>query len=593
MFSSYGLLQQKKITDKDIKKKIGEQKVLNKPVQKEKTLGLKEVKVSPYLQQQPVPRLAAIPRQLHGLPYKGIQLGTPAVITAHNKVTQAKVTSTRIIQQAVSAKIPAVKPAGNKVVTDKMKKPKPAQAKAIWPEMITAKAPFVDVTRGKKMESKVAETKMSSPRVATVSPEFNMRDLNISYDHVLGTGGFGTVYKATWQGKAVAVKVPNLVSDIVKTKEIQEEFVDEIKKVKKIMHVKMPNVVGFYGVSLLKQNYRIVMQYMAYGSLHHVIHHHADLLTFSRQLQIIRDMVNGLDALHQRGLVHRDMKSPNVLLNGDMRAYVGDLAATREINSVTKIYRSSSLGVVGTPGWIAPESYLSRTYSANSDYFALGVIIWEMVSRQNPQLIDMDKPGKAQKFLVAEGKREAIPAACPPLLSGLMQRCWQTRPWDRPDKQQILDYLNPDLTEQSEQFSLPIFAQALRATTSALDLELDRMISLLLRLPALLNTIFHDRDYAGMSPVFLLAETSRGRSLLFAHKQLRAAIDPEVLNAVVPEGRFKGKSAADFIMIEPFAELFRKEDPLFYDKIAFEKRLQYEDNKNEDDEKKSFAGCKR
>ncbi len=254
-----------------------------------------------------------------------------------------------------------------------------------------------------------------------ISLNIAWKDLTLGRE--LGRGGFGVVYQGEWKFSEAAIKqllVPKLSGPAL------EEFRQEATI---MARMRSPNIVPLYGVCLEESHYAMVMEYLPKGSLFEILQS-SQTLDWPVRHQIGLDVGCGLAFLHSEKILHRDLKSPNVLLGEGMRAKLCDfgLAKVRsEVASTTKAETSA-----GTLLWMAPELFsFPPTRTDKTDVYALAVVLWELASRQLP-FQSAEGNTSLVKEWVKEGAREPIPEDTPPGIAKLIGRCWAQRAEDRP-----------------------------------------------------------------------------------------------------------------------------------------------------------------
>jgi serine/threonine protein kinase len=129
--------------------------------------------------------------------------------------------------------------------------------------------------------------------------------------------------------------------------------------------------------------------------------------------------------LHTQNIIHRDLKSLNILVDAQMRAKVSDFG----LSKIKLTTASTTKGGGGTPHWMAPELFDEEANTYASDVYATGIVFWEIAARKLPY------EGKNQMQIgryVEKGNRETIPGGIPARFASLMQRCWAQRAGDRP-----------------------------------------------------------------------------------------------------------------------------------------------------------------
>ncbi|KAK4255512.1 hypothetical protein QN277_008507 [Acacia crassicarpa] len=206
---------------------------------------------------------------------------------------------------------------------------------------------------------------------------------------VIGVGGNGKVYKGVLQGEKVAVK---RISH--ETEAGIREFLAEISSLGRLKH---RNLVNFRGwCKREKGSFILVYDYMENGSLDKWIferdHEDRKILTWEERIQVLKNVASGILYLHEGWevkVLHRDIKSSNVLLDKDMNARLGDFGLARMHDHHGPV--ATTTKVIGTIGYIAPEVIKSGRSSTRSDVFGFGILVLEVVCGRRP--IEEGKPG--------------------------------------------------------------------------------------------------------------------------------------------------------------------------------------------------------
>ncbi|KAJ8752008.1 hypothetical protein K2173_001034 [Erythroxylum novogranatense] len=213
-----------------------------------------------------------------------------------------------------------------------------------------------------------------------------------SKDNLLGSGGFGKVYKGTLSNATeIAVKCVNHDS-----KQGLREFMAEISSMGRLQH---KNLVQMRGWCRKSNQLMLVYDYMPNGSLdRYIFKNPKKLLNWQQRRQVLADVAEGLNYLHHgwdQVVIHRDIKSSNILLDSDMRGRLGDfgLAKLYSHNEVPNTTR-----VVGTLGYLAPELATIALPTTLSDVYSFGVVILEVACGRKP--IEMGAEAEEDKVLM-------------------------------------------------------------------------------------------------------------------------------------------------------------------------------------------------
>jgi serine/threonine protein kinase len=207
-----------------------------------------------------------------------------------------------------------------------------------------------------------------------------MADLQLG--DLIGQGGFGEVHRGKWKDKDVAIKQLFL-------KKLPSSLVTEFENETQIMSQcsKCAQIVKLLGICIEPGHYSIVMEYLAKGSLYDVLHDDEIELPWKTVcVPIALDIGRGLSYLHDRDILHRDLKSLNIVLNENFGAKITDFGLAKlKLESSSKTSTSTKKNPVGTVRWKAPELFKRGVqYSTASDVYSYGMILWEIASRKLP-----------------------------------------------------------------------------------------------------------------------------------------------------------------------------------------------------------------
>ncbi|XP_042486336.1 L-type lectin-domain containing receptor kinase IV.2-like [Macadamia integrifolia] len=302
---------------------------------------------------------------------------------------------------------------------------------------------------------------------------FKYKDLYIAtkgfhYKELLGVGGFGKVYKGVLPTlKEVAVKRVSHDS-----RQGVREFIAEIRSIGKLQH---RNIVTLLGYCRRKGELLLVYDFMPNGSLDKFLFHHQSTatktkLSWNQRFQIIKNVASALLYLHEEWeqvVVHRDIKSSNVMLDGELNGRLGDFG-------LAKLYSHGedpkTTHVVGTFGYLAPEFARTGKVNPSVDVFAFGVLLLEVACGRRPiEAQASEECLELVECVISSWNSGAILEAVDPKLEmnyeveemekvlklGLL--CSQSDPTARPCMRQVVRYLEgeiplpelPSLTSES------------------------------------------------------------------------------------------------------------------------------------------------
>ncbi|CAN6299330.1 unnamed protein product [Urochloa humidicola] len=245
----------------------------------------------------------------------------------------------------------------------------------------------------------------------------------------IGLGSYGEVYHADWNGTEVAVKKfldQDFYGDAL------DEFRCEVRIMRRLRH---PNIVLFMGAVTRPPNLSIVSEYLPRGSLHKIIHRCE--IDEKRRIKMALDVARGMNCLHTSvpTIVHRDLKSPNLLVDDNWTVKVCDFGLSRLKHSTFL----SSKSTAGTPEWMAPEVLRNERSNEKCDVYSFGVILWELATLRTPW--QGMNPMQVVGAVGFQDRRLDIPKEVDPLVAKIIRDCWQKDPNLRPSFGQLTSYL--------------------------------------------------------------------------------------------------------------------------------------------------------
>ncbi|KAJ6817705.1 serine/threonine-protein kinase HT1-like [Iris pallida] len=288
--------------------------------------------------------------------------------------------------------------------------------------------------------------------------EWEIDPLKLTIRYEVARGTYGTVYRGTYDGQDVAVKLldwgeDGLATD-AETASLRASFQQEVAVWHKLNH---PNVTKFVGASMGTSELKIpsknpssdcqnslparaccvVVEYLSGGTLKkHLIKNYRKKLTYSNVIQIALDLSRGLSYLHSKKIVHRDVKTENMLLEHPSRTLkIADFGVAR----VEAQNPKDMTGETGTLGYMAPEVLDGKPYNRKCDVYSFGICLWEIYCCDMPYA-DLSF-AEVSSAVVRHNLRPEIPRCCPSALANVMRRCWDADPDRRPDMEEVVSLL--------------------------------------------------------------------------------------------------------------------------------------------------------
>lgn len=290
----------------------------------------------------------------------------------------------------------------------------------------------------KNRESSSLSVDSSIKRIDQVFDDVDVGECEISWEDLvigerIGLGSYGEVYHADWNGTEVAVK-KFLDQDF--SGAALDEFRREVRIMRRLRH---PNVVLFMGAVTRPPNLSIVTEFLPRGSLYRIIHRPLFQIDEKRRIKMALDVARGMNCLHTSipTIVHRDLKSPNLLVDKNWNVKVGDFGLSRLKHNTFL----SSKSTAGTPEWMAPEVLRNEPSNEKCDVYSFGVILWELATLRLPW--SGMNPMQVVGAVGFQNRRLDIPKEVDPTVASIIWECWQTEPNLRPSFAQLTVALKP------------------------------------------------------------------------------------------------------------------------------------------------------
>ncbi|KAI8899271.1 kinase-like domain-containing protein [Globomyces pollinis-pini] len=241
----------------------------------------------------------------------------------------------------------------------------------------------------------------------------------------IGQGASGSVYIArnNQTNERVAIKQMDLSAQPRK-----ELLVNEIIVMKDSQH---PNIVNYRDSFLVRNDLWVVMELMEGGPLTDIIDNNT--MTEPQIATVCLETLKGLQQLHQRRIIHRDIKSDNILLNNRGNVKLTDFGFCAKLSPE----KSKRATMVGTPYWMAPEVVKQKEYGAKIDIWSLGIMVIEMIEGEPPYL--EEEPLKALYLIATNGTPKLkSPERVSQSLKGFLNQCLQVDPSKRASADELL-----------------------------------------------------------------------------------------------------------------------------------------------------------
>lgn len=344
-------------------------------------------------------------------------------------------------KEAVATPAPAA-PAAAATPAAAPKEETPAPAK---PDAAAAAAPAQNVATPRN-------SGMNTRSALSQSIDFS----EITVGRMIGEGAFGKVHEGKWRGKAVAIKL--LICQDLRT-DILNEFQSEVEIMSVLRH---PNICRLLGACMEPPNRALVVELLQRGSLWGVLRTNRRSIDLEMRTRFIYDTAKGMSYLHHfdRPILHRDLKSPNLLVDKNYNIKLSDFGLAR-----VKAHVQTMTGNCGTVQWMAPEVLGNQKYTEKADVFSFGIVIWEIVTGECPY--DGMSQIQAALGVLNRNLRPNIPRDCPPFFSRLMKACWNRQPELRPSFPHIVNAFRAYQASISESRATPSAAAAAKAAVSA------------------------------------------------------------------------------------------------------------------------------
>lgn len=307
--------------------------------------------------------------------------------------------------------------------------------------------------------------------------DFSINSSKINLADEIARGSYGVVYKGYMEGNTYAIKVEDFIAG-----EEQTNMLIELSLLQSLSH---PRLVQFCGASYVSKSLSagakvmILLELCENGALREFLHRppfmNPNKESWNVLLRMCSDVAEGMDFLHNRHIVHRDIKTTNVLVDENWRAKLCDFSfASHESSTVKRDF------VYGTEEFMAPEIAMGMDFNVSADIFSFGMILCEVVSGKEPSADFLVRSPRNMFALDENELRQHVQPDCPEDLQVMALQCCDVDPAYRPSAAQCLEILEMELAAAGGPEGVEAFVESARrnagtATTASLGFSADAL----------------------------------------------------------------------------------------------------------------------
>ncbi|KAL8003329.1 putative protein kinase [Plasmopara halstedii] len=270
-------------------------------------------------------------------------------------------------------------------------------------------------------------------KTTTLSFPCSLLFTELKLKEVVGTGRSGNTFSAYWMGRHVAARLMDL--SVAGQKNLAKELFKEFRHEKEVAGaLRHPNIVQFLGSASVPLRFCLVYEFMDGGTLSSVLR--AKLMCSINFFRLTNDVARGMTYLHQNSIIHRDLKSSNVLLDGKGTAKISGFGHS----CIMEWGHTADLTVeTGSYKWMAPEIIRHEPYSRKADVYSFAIIMWQLLTKDIPY--KRQTPMQTAIAVAEHRMRPALPRNTPSKVAELVEHCWNPDPTRRPDFSAIVKVL--------------------------------------------------------------------------------------------------------------------------------------------------------
>ncbi|KAL0733855.1 hypothetical protein Bca4012_010065 [Brassica carinata] len=252
-------------------------------------------------------------------------------------------------------------------------------------------------------------------------------------------GAFGKLYKGTYNGEDVAIKILERPENSPeKAHFMEQQFQQEVSMLANLKH---QNIVRFIGACRKPMVWCIVTEYAKGGSVRQFLTKRQNrAVPLKLAVKQALDVARGMAYVHGRNFIHRDLKSDNLLISTDKSIKIADFGVAR-----IEVQTEGMTPETGTYRWMAPSLMIIQRDDNKVDVYSFGIVLWELITGLLP--FQNMTAVQAAFAVVNRGVRPTVPNDCLPVLSEIMTRCWDANPEVRPCFLEVVSLLEAAETE--------------------------------------------------------------------------------------------------------------------------------------------------
>ncbi|KAK6123471.1 hypothetical protein DH2020_042792 [Rehmannia glutinosa] len=259
------------------------------------------------------------------------------------------------------------------------------------------------------------------------------------------SGRHSRIYRGVYKQRDVAIKLisqPEEDGDLAAF--LEKQFTSEVALLFRLRH---PNIISFIAACKKPPVFCIITEYYPGGSLRKYLHQQEPYsLPLNLVLKLALDIARGMQYLHAQGILHRDLKSENLLLDEDMCVKVADFGISCLESQCGSAKGSRNLPLDGS------GNDKGKTPYEKVDVYSFGIVLWELLTALTP--FDDMTPEQAAFAVCQKNARPPLPSSCPTAFRRLIHRCWSSNPDKRPQFDEIVSVLEryAESLEQDPEF---------------------------------------------------------------------------------------------------------------------------------------------